>query len=155
METTQPNLKGVITDYLNEAIMMQLATVADSKPWICNVWFAADEDLNIYWISSTTRRHSAEVANNPNVAAAICLPQTPADVPRGIQLEGIAEELTNPSDIETAIKYFAGRIFSPEQIKNFMSNPERPHMFYRIKPSKIMLMDAVNFPENPSQEYRP
>ncbi len=98
--TEEKRLEKLITDYLEKAKMMHLATVGgDGRPWTCNVWFAADKDLNIYWFSSVTRRHSEEVMKNPHVAAAICLPQTPADKPRGLQLEGTAELLTKPADI--------------------------------------------------------
>jgi uncharacterized protein YhbP (UPF0306 family) len=146
-------LKQFIQQYLEEAKMMQLATVADGKPWVCNVWFAADDNLNIYWFSSTTRRHSYEVAKDHNVAAAICLPQTPADSPRGIQLEGVAEQLTNPKDIALAMKHYVGKIFTLKQVKLFMASPGSPHRFYRIKPSSIVLFDAVNFPDQMRQEY--
>lgn len=134
--------------------MMQLATVSDGKPWVCNVWFAADKDLNIYWFSSTTRRHSHEVADDPHVAAAICLPQTPADsYARGIQLEGTAELLTKPTDIAVAMKHYVGKIFNIKQVKQFMANLEKPHRFYRIKPETIVLFDTQNFPADSRQEY--
>ncbi len=147
-------IKALISQYLKEAKMMQLATVADGKPWVCNVWFAADKDMNIYWFSSTTRRHSHEVLLNKHVAAAICLPQTPADSPRGLQIEGTAELLTNPKDIAVAMKHYVGRIFNLKQVKQFMQNIDRPHRFYRIKPHAIVLFDTVNYASDPRQEYR-
>lgn len=36
-------LKKIIEDYLKEAKLMQLATSVDGQPWVCSVWFAADE----------------------------------------------------------------------------------------------------------------
>ena len=88
------DLKKLIEDYLKEAKLMQLATSANNQPWACSVWFGSDEDLNIYWFSSTTRRHSKEVMENPKVGAAVVLPHTPEDAPRGLQLEGTARLLT-------------------------------------------------------------
>lgn len=146
-----PVLLDIIRRYLQEAKMMQLATVSDGKPWVCNVWFAADNDLNIYWFSATNRRHSQEVMKDPHVAAAICLPQTPSDAPRGIQLEGTAELLTEPIDVARAIKHYVGRIFNLRQVKQFMAHLDRPHRFYRIKPSQIVLFDVANFPDDPRQ----
>src|ERR1043166_8172602 len=89
----------LVREYLKEAKLMQLATTVESQPWVCSVWFAADDDFNIYWFSSTTRRHSKEVKKNPKVAAAFALPHTPQAPPRGLQVQGIAEELTNEDDI--------------------------------------------------------
>lgn len=131
---------------------MQLSTAVDNQPWVCNVWFSADKDLNIYWFSATNRRHSKEVVKNNKVAAAIVLPHTPKDPPRGLQLQGVAEVVTNPKDIATATLLFAKRIFSKRQISDFMAMKDRPHRFYKIKPTQFVLFDTVNFPENSRQE---
>ncbi|MCL4418874.1 pyridoxamine 5'-phosphate oxidase family protein [Patescibacteria group bacterium] len=148
------DVKKLIRDYLEEAKLMQLATSADNQPWTCSVWFGFDEDLNIYWFSSTTRRHSREVVKNPKVSAAIVLPHTPKDKPRGLQLQGIAEQITSKKEIVKATLLFAGRIFTRRQITDFMKMRDNPHAFYKIKPTLFVLFDAVNFPENSRQEYR-
>lgn len=122
--------------------MMQLATASpDGRPWICNVWFAADKDMNIYWISSTNRRHSIEIAANPRVAASICLVREPSESDRGaLQIEGTAEQVTNPLEIARALKLYASRgIFSVKQVKSFMADLKYPHRFYRINPKTISL----------------
>ena len=147
------NLKKLIQDYLQEAKLMQLATVVENQPWASSVWFAADNDLNIYWISSITRRHSQEVLKNKKVAAAICLPQSPKDTPRGLQLEGTAELLTDKKSIVKAIFLFAGRIFTKTQIKQFMKDKNHPHRFYKITPTQFVLFDSLNFPDDSRQEY--
>lgn len=152
-QPTSLDVKDIIQQYLKDAIMMQLATVADGKPWVCNVWFAADKNMNIYWFSSTTRRHSKELLDNPNVAAAFCLPQLPSDNhSRGLQVEGTAELLTKPSDIATAMKFYVGRVFSVKQIKQFMGLLDKPHRFYKLTPENFVLFDNLNFPENSRQE---
>ena len=147
------DLRKLIEAYLKEAKLMQLATSIDNQPWVCSVWFATDEKMNIYWFSSITRRHSNEVLKNKKVAAAIVIPQTPDDPPRGLQLEGIAELLTNKKDIDKAMSVYIDRIFSEETVKNFMKNKESPHKFYRIKPTKFVLFDVVNFPKQSRQEF--
>lgn len=147
------DLKQLIKGYLKEAKLMQLATAVDNQPWVCSVWFASDEDLNIYWLSSTKRRHSEDVMKNQKVAGAIVNPQTPQDPPRGLQFQGTAEMLTKQQDIDKAMSVYAGRIFPKEKIIEFMNGTEHPHRFYRIKPTQFVLFDAVNFPENSRQEY--
>lgn len=146
------SLRDLIKDYLKKARLMQLATSIDNQPRVCSVWFAADEDLNIYWFSSTTRRHSKEVIENSKVAGAMALPQNPADPPRGLQFQGVAKLLTDQKDIDKAISVYAGRIFSKEKIKEFMADDETPHKFYKIKPIQFVLFDLVNYPNNPRQE---
>lgn len=147
------SLKKLIQDYLKEAKLMQLATSINNQPWVCSVWFTADGDLNIYWISSTTRRHSGEVIKNSKVAGAIALPHTPEDPPRGIQFQGKAELLTSKRELAKAILLFTGRIFTKKNIIEFMKSKTSPHRFYMIKPTQFVLFDAVNFPNNSRQEY--
>lgn len=132
---------------------MQLSTCVDNQPWTCSVWFAADDDLNIYWFSSTTRRHSEEVLKNPNVSGAMALPHTPADTPRAVQFEGVAEMLVNEADVRKAMSVYVGRIFPQEQVDELMADEEKPHKFYRIRPTKFVLFDGVNFPGEWRQEY--
>ncbi len=147
------DLRNLIKEYLKEAKLMQLATSVNNQPWVCNVWFAADKDLNIYWFSSTTRRHSKEVLKNNKVSAAIVLPHTPKDTARGLQLQGTAELVKDKKTLAKAVLLFTGRIFSRKQIELFMKNREKPHSFYKIKPTQFVLFDVVNFPDNSRREY--
>lgn len=138
----EPDLKTAINSYLKSAKMMQLATASpDGHPWVCNVWFAADKDMNIYWISSTNRRHSIEIANNPHVAASICLVNQPSESDYGaLQIEGIAEQVSKPLEMAKALKLYASRgIFSAKQVREFMADLEYPHRFYRLKPETISM----------------
>ncbi|HSX33513.1 MAG TPA: pyridoxamine 5'-phosphate oxidase family protein [Candidatus Saccharimonadales bacterium] len=149
-------VEQLVKHYLQDAKMMHLATVADGKPWVCNVWFAADEDFNIYWFSSVTRRHSQEVAKDSHVAGSMCLANDPAkNGDWGMQFEGVAEMLTDEADIAKAKSVYMGRIFTEERVKELMGHAERPHKFYRIKPELFVIFDGVNFPDNPRQEWRP
>jgi uncharacterized protein YhbP (UPF0306 family) len=149
------SLRTFIADYLREARLMQLATSLDDQPWVCSVWFAADSDLNIYWFSSITRRHSKELLKNKKVAGAIALPQTPDDPPRGLQFEGTAQVLEEKKDVDGAIALYEGRIFPREKIKAFMEHRIKPHKFYKITVAKFVLFDAIHFPDNARQEYVP
>lgn len=149
-----PDLKNLILDYMEQQKLMQLASAADGSPWVCSVWFGFDENLNIYFFSSVTRRHSQEIEKDSRVAGAIAMPHEPSDPPRGLQFEGVAEKLDRADDIAQARETYQGRIFDVETIDGFMSHKERPHAFYRIRPSQFVLFDVVNFPDDPRQEYK-
>jgi uncharacterized protein YhbP (UPF0306 family) len=140
---------------LDEATLMQLATVENGKPWVCNVWFAADDDLNIYWFTSVNRRHSKEIAKDSRVAGIVHMPCEPTDPVRGLTFEGAAEVLEIDSDVERAMKVYAGRIFTKDRIRELSERTDQPHRFYRMKPKSLVLFDALNFPTSPRQEWRP
>lgn len=147
------HLRTLIGQYLQEQKLMQLATVSQGNPWVCSVWQASDDDLNIYFFSSVTRRHSQEIENDNRAAGALALPHTPKDPPRGLQFEGTVVKLTGEADIAKARSVYQGRIFDAATIDQFMANKERPHRFYKIVPKKFVLFDVVNFPDDSRKEY--
>lgn len=146
------SVRELVKDYLDQQKLMQLCTVNEGNPWACSVWQAADDDLNIYFFSWDGRRHSLEIEKDQRVAGALALPLTPADKPRGLQFEGNAVEVTDEDEIKKAKGLYQDRIFSTEQIDAFIAHAERPHVFYKIQPSKFVLFDTVNFPDDPRQE---
>lgn len=143
--------RQLVVDYLTEQKLMQLATVGENGPWACNVWQAFDDDLNIYFFSSTTRRHSQDIEKDNRVAGVIAKPHELSDKPRAIQFSGVARKLTKSDDIVKARSVYEERIFDATAIDKFMADPDQPHMFYRITPNKLLLLDTVNFPDNPRQ----
>lgn len=146
-------LRKLIEDYLKDARMMQIATAKDNQPWACTVYFAFDEHLNLYWISTPTRRHSEEIRINENVAGTIVLPHTPGDDVRGIQFQGIAKELRDKNEAKEGIKHYAQRYGMDKKRIDAILEREDGHVCYTISPTLYVLFDEVNFPDDPRQEY--
>lgn len=88
------DVEKVIREYLPNVLHMSLGTCVDNKPWVCEVHFVYDDELNLYWRSMPSRRHSQEIARNPNVAANIVEQHAKDDKPRGLYVEGTAEIVT-------------------------------------------------------------
>ena len=63
--------KDILKEFLSANKLMQLATVGEKGPWICNVYYVADEEGNLYWSSARSRQHSKEIVNNSKVAATV------------------------------------------------------------------------------------
>lgn len=124
--------------------MMQIATVSGNQPWICTVYYAEDENQNLYWLSLPTRRHSQEIEHHNKVAIAIPIKHDKNPI-IGIQAEGDAsvvkeaEQIAKVMEAYTA-KYDTGKDF----YDNFMAGKNK-HLLYRFTPNKISLFDEVNF----------
>jgi uncharacterized protein len=146
-------LRKLIEDYLKEAKMMQVATSKDNQPWACTVYFAFDEDLNLYWISTPDRRHSEEIRENEKVAGTMVLPHTPGDNVRGIQFQGVAKELTQVEAVE-GMKYYAERYGLDKERVSAILDGKDGHVCYKITPSLYVLFDEKNFPDDSRQEYK-
>lgn len=139
--------------YLEQAKVMQLATSTNDQPWACTVHYYSDSELNLYWISTTERQHSQQIAQNPKVAAAILVHLNTPDERYviGISLEGTAELIGQHIDELIGQGYIQKLGREPALLTDIASG-KNPHKFYRLKPSKIVLFDSKNFPDNLRQE---
>ena len=147
------DLKKLIKEYLKTARVMQLATSVHNQPWVCTVHFYNDDDLNFYWASMITRRHSMEIEQNPKVAIAIKIQEDTPDEKYviGISAEGIAEMIDEEEINKIGDKYISKLDKDPDLIKDILSG-KKPFKFYKLVPSKIVLFDVLNFPTDPRQE---
>ena len=139
-------VKKIITEYLNEAHAMQLATFSGDRPWCCTLFFAVDDQYNLYWISRPESRHSREIADNPSVAGAIARPQTYDDKDRlcGLQFEGTAREVTDTEEIRRLAHAYAAR-YNRDTVGEDIANGSIPHHLYQIKPTLFQLFDRAHF----------
>lgn len=148
------NTKQLITDYLEEARLMQVATSRDNQPWACSVYFAYDDTFSLFWISLPSTRHSEEIRANQKVAGTIVLPYTPGSPVRGLQFEGIAQELHSGNEFLHALDVYATRMKMSNSRKENIIKGKDGHVVYRIQPKSFVLFDTKNFPDSPRQELQ-
>lgn len=133
------DVKKLVEEYLQEAKLMQVATVRDNKPWVCTVWYVHDEDWNLYFISRRSRRHSLELKDNPKVAGAIVTPHTKGsgEKVRGLQFAGTAKEAMGKT-LAKARKLYLAKYELAENIPlKQLQDPNFIATFYVIRPSKM------------------
>ena len=147
------DLKKLITEYLQQARLMQIATSKNNQPWACTVNFAFDENMNLYWISKPDTRHSQEISENEKIAGTIVLPHNPGDKPRGLQFQGVAHQAIG-EELQKAMDVYAKRAEMTDERKQRIISGEDGHIPYIITPKLFVLFDTVNFPDNPRQEYQ-
>lgn len=125
------DVEKIIREYIDKTIHMSLATCVDNKPWVCEVHFAYDENLNLYFRSLKSRRHSREIAKNPNVAGDIVKQHTLDDYPHGIYFEGKARLLGPGEEQNVAFRVLRERVdAAPDAIEE--ATREDGHQFYKI-----------------------
>ena len=149
------DIKKQIQNYLRTALVMQLATSLNDKPWVCNVHFYADDNFNFYWISTQERRHSQDIKENPYVAATIKVHEDTSEEPYiiGLSVEGKAELIKENEAKKIADKY-KNKLGKPQSLIDDIFAGRNPHKFYRLKTEKFVLFDTKNFSDNPRQEYK-
>jgi len=128
------NIETVIRDYLPNIVHMSLATAASNKPWVCEVHFVYDDDLNLYFRSLPSRRHSQEISANPSVAGNIVKQHAAGEYPLGLYFEGQAALISDPAEREKLASLFKERLKIDTDILADAGNPDG-HQFYRISVS--------------------
>ena len=143
----------LVKRYLSQTNVMQLATSDNGQPWACTVHYYSDDDFNFYWISLLSRKHSLDIKQNNKVAAAVLFHENTSAEPYviGISLEGTAELIGDQIDEKTSVAYIKKLAKDPSLLTNIATGKNQ-HKFYRLKPSKIILFDSKNFPDDPRQE---
>ncbi len=139
----QSNLtKKYILNFLAEHRQMVVATYGDF-PWIATVFYTFDDDLNLYFLSSPTTLHCQQIVENNKVAVAIA--ESPQDInkpKRGLQISGIAEQLSEIEKVAQALKLWKQYLhvrdpkLTAKAVKNKM---------YKITPKCIKLFDQDLF----------
>lgn len=145
------DVENAIREYLPTVLHMSLATSAGGRPWVCEVHFVYDNELNIYWRSKAVRRHSQEIANNPHVAGNIVQQHALDDKPRGLYFEGTAEILEGLKDDDPVFELFHQRLGTGPEIVADAQDGEG-HRVYKVTVSDWYLFDSRE--SNPSQKYR-
>lgn len=148
-------LKELITSHLKTTDIMQLATVRDGQPWCCTVHFLPDENLNLYWLSTPSRRHSQEIRDDARVAAAMAIQSAPGKPVIGVQVEGDARRVTDHETIKKVMRQYVDRHGKDEQWHDEVVAGRDEHLLYCLQPRLYTLFDQQNFPEDPRQEWQP
>jgi len=151
-----PDMQEIVRRYLEQVTVMQLATSANDQPWVCNVHYYCDQKLDIFWVSTTSRRHSQEISKNPKVGATVLAHvNTPAkNYVVGISIAGVAELIGEQVDEQVGVGYVTKHNKDDSFLADIASG-KNPHKFYRLRPSQIVLFDSKHFPDNPRQEWFP
>jgi uncharacterized protein YhbP (UPF0306 family) len=144
------DVEKTIREYLPSVIHLSLATSNHDKPWICEVHYVYDNDLNLYFRSTPLRRHSQEINSNNKVAGNIVQQHGLTDKPRGVYFEGTAKLLENVTKDDVAYKLYCERFGTGESILEEALTTDG-HKFYKITVSTFYLFDSRE--SKPSQKY--
>jgi uncharacterized protein YhbP (UPF0306 family) len=134
-------LEKIVREYIEQIIHMSLGTSADGKPWVCEVHFAYDDDLNLYFLSAKDRRHSQEIEQNPNVAGNIVTQHHKRQKVRGVYFEGTAQRLENMDESSIAYKTYVERLGGWDGMLAEISN-DGDAAIYKISVDSFYVFDS-------------
>jgi uncharacterized protein YhbP (UPF0306 family) len=138
---TNQQIEQTIRDYIPQIIHMSLATVRDNKPWVCEVHFSYDDDLNLYFVSSSETRHAKDIVDNQFVAGNIVTQHHKNQKVRCVDFEGHAQILSSVEAEQTAYKAYAQRYGTSEGLLNEIRKDGNTR-FFKIAVKDFFLFDS-------------
>lgn len=136
-------IEALIREYIDQVIHMSLATVKDNRPWVCEVHFYYDKELNLYFTSSRNSRHAQELIENPFVAGNIVTQHFKNQKVRCVEFEGMAEMLNGEEAEATAYKAYVARFGESEGLLNEIRKDGEARCF-KITVKDFFLFDSYN-----------
>ena len=105
------DLRPVLREFLAGQSTLTLATagVKDGRPQAAPLFFASDDDFNLYWISSPDSRHSLNIADWNDAAAAIYVPTWEWTGIKGVQIEGDAVPVVEDDERQRALALYRAK----------------------------------------------
>jgi uncharacterized protein YhbP (UPF0306 family) len=146
---TDAEVETIIRAYVPQVIHMSLGTVRNGKPWVCEVHYAYDDNLNLYFCSLPTTRHCQDIAANPQVAGNIVTQHFLNQTPRGVYFEGTAEAI-EVDERHDAVRLMSNRL--GKSIEQIMHDLETGRRFYKVTLTDLYLFDT--YVSRPSRKYR-
>lgn len=109
MESTQDQLNSVVK-LLREETTLTLATVSeDGAPSAAPLFYIVDDELSLYWLSSTSSRHSRNLLASHRAAATVYRSARSWREIRGVQLHGAVSKVTIPQRRAAIVKAYCER----------------------------------------------
>lgn len=143
-----------IEPYLKDERICVVASCENNQPWAATVFYAYDNDVNIYFLSGLHRRHSKEILNNNRVAVAIAEHRYElGDKVKGIQVEGTCVPLSGVEAAE-AFKCFKARFpqvdkllhinLLTDEVSSFPTGTA-VHRIWKLTPTRVKVFDEEKY----------
>ncbi len=149
------SLRDRIMAFLAAHTTMTLATVrtdaltgTSGAPQAAAVFYAPDDELNLYFLSEPTTRHARNLATDPRVAATIQADGQDWRQIRGLQIEGMAflvedvGEMAHAAQVYAArFDFLAGLLTGAGEGAPALVGPLVRSRFYVLRPHWLRLID--------------
>lgn len=125
------DMEEIVREYIGKSLHMSLGTSVNNKPWVCELHFVFDDQLNLYFRSRKSRRHSQEIAENPNVAGNIVAQHTLDESVHAVYFEGTAAIMKDDNKRQMLLPLFQSRLGTDESIIEEARTADG-HQFYKV-----------------------
>jgi len=147
MDAKKFDWKRYLIECMQSTDFCSIATVDTKGVWSNPVYFAWDDQFNLYFISQMSSRHMQNLKRNPRISVSIYRTEQKGDV-AGIQLEGettIISKKDGKDEIEHAYHVYYGRAGHGPDVQRYLNDPT--WLYVKITPEQIYYFDTRFFDE--------
>ncbi len=138
-------LNKLIKEYLKSQHLMCLSTFSD-HPWSTTLYYAVDDDLNIYFVSDPKSKHCRDILKNNKVSCAISdSTQKVSSRKIGVQLTGIASRVIEEIEIIYALALWNFSNPGLEKIFKYENLGKINTQVYILRPNNIKFFNEKIF----------
>jgi uncharacterized protein YhbP (UPF0306 family) len=136
-----------VAAFLRERTTIALATIGEEGlPAVAPVFYAADDELNLYFLTEERTEHGRNMLANPQVAGAIYEDGQEWRAIRGLQLKGRAEIATGAALTRAIMTYASRYVFVASLLAGqagpaVLSGPLARARFWVLRPAWYRLTD--------------
>ncbi|NLE52564.1 MAG: hypothetical protein GX613_14295 [Chloroflexi bacterium] len=126
--------------FLKTQSTLALATAGDKdgRPQVAPLFFASDDALNLYWVSSPDSRHSVNISDWNDVAAAIYAHTWEWSGIKGVQLAGDAMAVTDDEERRRGLRLYGDKFpFVNDRFADLIENS----VLYVLRPTWLRWLD--------------
>jgi uncharacterized protein YhbP (UPF0306 family) len=140
---SEPDTRQLIRAFLETQATLALATQsANGDPQIAPVFYVSDDQLNLYWLSAPTSRHSANLVARPKVSGTVYPSVWQAADIVGVQIEGEARPIGDDRVREQILNLYLRKFQIPSEFDSIINTST----LYVLAPRWIRWMDnSVQF----------
>ena len=146
----QQDLGTVARDIIASMMYMVLGTADDSgQPWVSPVYFASEDYIHFYWVSSPEVRHSRNIATRPQVSIVVFDSRAPIGTGQGVYMSAVAEELTGV-ELERGIEIFSRTSLGHGGHEWKTNDVQAPTLYrlYRATAQEHWVLDPAGHPDH-------
>lgn len=88
------DLGEIARDIIDANLYICLGTaLPDGRPWVTPVYYASEDYMRFFWVSSPEAAHSRNLETRPQVSLVVFSSQAPIGTGQGVYMSADAEEL--------------------------------------------------------------
>jgi uncharacterized protein YhbP (UPF0306 family) len=127
-----------VAAFLKSQSTLSLATTAlNGAPQVAPLFYLADDELRLYWLSSAFSQHSRNLKRSPAAAVCVYSPTEQWKEIRGVQMRGAVSVVTARSQRRAIVEAYCAR-FHLEPL--FRGDIARSRL-YRFQPEWVRYLD--------------